>query len=446
MANNSSSRWRKWTVILVALVAVLGGVIWYFVGKKSAPPQYQTATVTRGDLTQVVTASGQLNPVLNVQVGSQISGRISKLYADFNSSVTQGQVIAEIDASTYNANVQRASADLAGTRASLELARVEALRSAQLFTNKLISGSDYDAANATLHQAEANMQIKQAALDSARVDLSRCTIYSPVDGVVISRNVDVGQTVAASLSAPVLFQIANDLSKMQINAAVAEADVGNVEVGQDVEFTVDAFMYRTFRGKVIQVRNSPSTVQNVVTYDTVIEVNNADLKLKPGMTATVYVIVKEHDGVLKIPNAALRFRPPDSADAQARTNAASRTNTAQASAQGGGGPGGGRRGGQGGQAGQGGQGGPGRSGRTRGERQLIRTVYVMPADAVTKSSPGDVELKAVQVKLGISDGVMTEVTEGLNEGDVVVTGSNVAPGGSQPPASNPFGGGGFRRF
>jgi HlyD family secretion protein len=441
MASNSSSRWRKWTVVLVALVAVLGGGLWYFVGKKAAPPQYQTVTVTRGDLTQVVTASGQLNPVLNVQVGSQISGRISKLYADFNSSVTQGQVIAEIDASTYNANVQRAAADLASARASLELARVEAHRSSELFTNKLVSGSDYDTATANLHQAEANMQIKQATLDSARVDLSRCTIYSPVDGVVISRNVDVGQTVAASLSAPVLFQIANDLAKMQIDAAVAEADVGNVEVGQDVEFTVDAFPYRTFRGKVIQVRNSPSTVQNVVTYDTVIEVNNADLKLKPGMTATVYVIVKEHDGVLKIPNAALRFRPPDSADAQVRTNAASRTNTAQASA-----PGGGRRGGPGGQGGQGGPGGPGRSGRTRGERQLIRTVYVMPADAAAKSSSGDVELKPVQVKLGISDGVMTEVAEGLNEGDLVVTGSNAAPGGGQPPASNPFGGGGFRRF
>jgi HlyD family secretion protein len=449
MANKSGFRWWKWSIVLAVVGTAGGGGIWYFVGKKASPPQYQTAAVTRGDLTQLVTASGQLNPVLNVQVGSQISGRISKLYADFNSSVTQGQVIAEIDASTYNANVQRAAADLASARANLELAQVEARRSSQLFTNKLISSSDYDTANATLHQAEANTQIKQATLDSARVDLSRCTIYSPVDGVVISRNVDVGQTVAASLSAPVLFQIANDLAKMQIDAAVAEADVGNVEVGQDVEFTVDAFPYRTFHGQVTQVRNSPSTVQNVVTYDTVIGVNNADLKLKPGMTATVFVIVKQHEGVLKIPNAALRFRPPEAAQAQARTNTASRTAVAQGSAPGGrdsGGRdfGGGRRGGQGG---QGGQGGGGRGGRTRGERPLIRTVYVIPADSSGKTSPGEVELKPVQVKLGISDNVMTEVTEGLNEGDLVVTGSNVVPGASPPPASNPFGGGGgFRRF
>src|SRR5262249_5067542 len=206
----------------------------------------------------------------------------------------------------------------------LELAKVDAKRSADLFKNNLIAQSDYDKAMADLHQAEAQIDIKQAALEKAKVDLARCTIYAPVDGIVISRSVDVGQTVAASLNAPTLFIIANDLSQMQIDANVAEADVGGVDVGQDVEFTVDAFMYRTFHGKVVQVRNSPITVQNVVTYDTVIAVHNEDLKLKPGMTANVSIIIARRDNVLKLPNAALRFRPPETAAAASKTNAPGR--------------------------------------------------------------------------------------------------------------------------
>ena len=427
-------------MIVIVLAALAGGAVWYFKMRGDSAVTYQTTAVTRGTLTQAVTSTGTLNPVLKVQVGSQISGRISRLYADFNSSVTSNQIIAEIDSSTYKASVQRAEADLSSTRASLELAQIETRRSSQLFSNNLVSGSDHDTAIANLHQVEATMQIKQAALDSAKVDLSRCTIFSPVEGVVISRDVDVGQTVAASMSAPVLFQIANDLTKMQIDANVAEADVGNVEDGQDVEFTVDAFPYRTFHGTVAQVRNAPTTVQNVVTYDAVISVTNADYKLKPGMTANVSVIIARREDVLKIPNSALRFRPPQAATPNATNTAAQSTSRSDL---------GGGNGGQRGQRGQGGQGGGGRrggGGRSSGDRpMMMRTVYVLPAGS--DPSKDEVQPKPVQIRVGISDGVATEVLEGLNEGDQIITGSNAAQSTTAQPASSPFGGGGgFRRF
>ncbi|MDW8310842.1 MAG: efflux RND transporter periplasmic adaptor subunit, partial [Verrucomicrobiales bacterium] len=289
-------------------------------------------------------------------------------------------------------------------------------------------------AMATLHQAEAQVKIRTAALERAKVDLSRCTIYSPVDGIVISRNVDVGQTVAASLSAPVLFQIANDLSRMQINANVAEADIGGVEVGQPVEFTVDAYPLQTFTGRVVQVRNAPITVQNVVTYDTVIEVHNPDLKLKPGMTANVTIITARRDNVLKVPNAALRFRPPEVANAEARTNAA--PDRALASAPGGermnreGGPRGERRRGDG----SGPTRPPGGS-RPKAERHALRTVYVLETNAPTADSP---QLRPVQIKCGINDAVATEVLDGLQEGDIVVTGVQTPGAVAENRPTNPF--------
>src|SRR5437870_660154 len=272
---------------------------------------YQTAPVTRGPMTQAVTATGTLNPVINVQVGSQVSGNIAKLFADFNSQVKAGQVVAQIDPAIFQATVTQAEGDLASAKAALELAKVAAARTQELFARKTSSQADVDQAMANLHQAEANVKIKQGALDKAKADLEHCTITSPIDGIVISRNVDVGQTVAASLQAPVIFQIANDLTKMQIDANVAEADVGVVKIDQNVDFTVDAFPMQTFHGNVVQVRNAPITVQNVVTYDTVIGVSNRDLKLKPGMTANVSIIVAHKDDVLQIKNAALRYRPPD---------------------------------------------------------------------------------------------------------------------------------------
>ncbi len=415
---NEKSNGMKWAVAVVLLASLGGAAWWHFTRENETAPEYQSAEVARGDLTQAVTATGTLNPVVNIQVGSQVSGIIKNLYADFNSPVKAGQIVAELDPATFKATVAQAEGDLANSKANLELTEIQAKRATELFKNKLISESEFDTANASLHQAQAMVQIKQASLENAKVTLSRATIYSPVDGVVISRNVDVGQTVAASLSAPVLFQIANDLAKMQIDANVSEADVGSILEGQSVNFTVDAFPYRTFHGRIVQVRNAPTTVQNVVTYDAVIGVNNADLKLKPGMTANVSVIIADRTNTLTIPNAALRFRLPEAKAGNGGTNAAAR-----AARNNGGGP----------------PGGP----RPRGEKNQ-RTVYVLPAETGNKSDDHAAKPKPVQVKIGITDGILTEVVEGLNEGDRVVTGTaQPTTGGAQP--SNPFGGGFQRR-
>src|SRR6201987_4498877 len=307
------------------LIAIGGLLLIAFVVRHlrtSGAATYQTANVTKGPITQAVTATGTLNPVVNVQVGSQVSGNISKLFVDFNSQVKAGQVVAQIDPALFQATVTQAEGDVASAQAALELAKLNAKRTQDLFTRKTSSQADLDQATATLHQAEGNVKIKQGALDKTKADLDHCTITSPIDGVVISRNVDVGQTVAASLQAPVIFQIANDLTKMQIDANVAEADVGVLVVGQARGFTVDAFPMRTFHGKVVQVRNAPITVQNVVTYDTVIGVSNPDLKLKPGMTANVSIIVAQKDNLLQIKNAALRYRPAEATPGEVRAKSA----------------------------------------------------------------------------------------------------------------------------
>src|SRR6266545_217144 len=394
---------KRFVPWLIAIIALLLVALVVRQCRNSGAGNYQTTTVTRGPITQAVTATGTLNPVVNVQVGSQVSGNIAKLFADFNSQVKAGQVVAQIDPALFQATVTQAEGDLASAQAALELARVNATRTKELFARKTSSQADLDQAMASLHQAEANAKIKQGALDKAKADLEHCTITSPIDGIVISRNVDVGQTVAASLQAPVIFQIANDLTKMQIDANVAEADVGVLEVGQDVDFTVDAFPMRTFHGKVVQVRNAPITVQNVVTYDTVIGVSNPDLKLKPGMTANVSIIVAHKDNVLQIKNAALRYRPAEATPGEIRSRSPAPAGTR------------------------------GSTGRER--RTSERTVYVL---SVGRPRP-------VQIKTGISDGVVTEVIEGLKEGDRVVTAelSSKSPAGS-PPA-NPFSGG-PRRF
>jgi HlyD family secretion protein len=381
-------------VVVVALLVIL------FVVRRctsSGASAYQTAAVTRGPITQLVTATGTLNPVTNVQVGSQVSGNIQKLFADFNSEVKAGQTVAQIDPMLFQAAVTQAEGDLASAQAALDLAKVNAARIQKLFTEKNSSQQDLDSAVAALHQAEANVKIKQGALDKAKADLDHCTITSPIDGVVISRSVDVGQTVAASLQAPVIFQIANDLTKMQIDSNVAEADVGAVEVGQTVDFTVDAFPTRTFHGKVVQVRNAPITVQNVVTYDTVIAVENPDLKLKPGMTANVSIIIEHKDNVIQLKNAALRYRPPDAATSDQPRSTSSPSGQRPTGAR---------------------------------ERKPERTVYVL-----SFGRP-----KPVQIKTGISDGIVTEVTEGLKEGDKVVTAELSAPAASSSPPANPFSG------
>src|SRR5881409_4324498 len=360
-------RFLPWVVLIVALLIVASVVRQC---RNAVAENYQISIVTRGPITQAVTATGTLNPVVNVQVGSQVSGNIAKLFADFNSQVKAGHVVAQIDPALFQATVTQAEGDLASAQAALELAKLNATRTEELFAKKTSSKADLDQAVANLHQAEANVKIKQGALDKAKADLDHCTITSPVDGEVISRSVDVGQTVAASLQAPVIFTIANDLTKMHIDSAVAEADVGVVKIDQNVDFTVDAFPMETFHGKVVQVRNAPITVQNVVTYDTVIGVNNADLKLKPGMTANVSIKIAHRDDVLQIKNAALRYRlaeePPAEMGSRSR---------GQAGARGGG---------------------------SAGPRAMSRTVYVLRG---SKAEP-------VQIKTGISDGTTTEVLEG----------------------------------
>jgi HlyD family secretion protein len=399
-------RFYPWLVVIVGLL-IIAFVVRQF--RNSGTADYQTATITRGPITQAVTATGTLNPVVNVQVGSQVSGNIAKLFVDFNSQVKAGQTVALIDPILFQAAVTQAEGDLASAQAALELAKLNAARTQKLFVEKNSAQQDVDQAIANLHQAEANVKLKQGALDKTKADLEHCTITSPIDGVVISRSVDVGQTVAASLQAPVIFQIANDLTKMQIDSNVAEADVGVVQVGQDVDFTVDAFPSQTFHGKVVQVRNAPITVQNVVTYDTVIGVSNPDLKLKPGMTANVSIIVARQDNVLQIKNAALRYRPPDAGPTSSEsvaTQGGSRSPSATRQGAG-----------------------------ARDHRTGDRTVYVL-----SFSQP-----KPVQIKTGISDGVVTEVVQGLKQGDRVVTAEMASKTQSASTPANPFSGG-ARRF
>ena len=384
------------------VLLALAGLLFTRCGSGSGQ-NFQTVAVARGPITQAVTATGTLNPVQNVQVGSQVSGNIQKLFADFNSIVKAGEVIAQIDPVVFQANVNQAKGDLDNAQAALELARLNAARTQALVAKQNSAQSDLDQATANLHQAEANVKIKEGALEKAQADLDHCTITSPIDGIIISRSVDVGQTVAASLQAPVIFQIANDLTKMQIDANVAEPDVGGVAVDQDVDFTVDAFPTQTFHGKVVQVRNAPITVQNVVTYDTVIGVTNPDLKLKPGMTANVSIISAHKDAVLKIPNGALRFRLPDE-----NATPAPKRDSSNARSSGGKPP-------------------------ARSERRVERSVYVL--------APGSSKPAKTTIKTGISDGIATEITEGLKEGDRVVTGVTDSNGPASTPATNPFGSG-----
>lgn len=414
----------KWLIVLVVIAVLGGGGAWYWKQHDDKGPDYRTGEVTRGDLVQMVTATGQLNPQTNVNVGAQVSGIISKLYVDYNSPVTNKQVIAQIDPTTYKALVEQAEGDLESAKANLELQQAEEERSNALFQSKIISKSDQDSAVAVLHQAKATVIMKQAALDQAKANLSYTTIYAPVDGIVISRSVDVGQTVASSLNTPTLFMIANDLKQMQIDALVSEADIGGIETNQTVNFSVDAYPTRTFLGKVVQIRNAPQTNQNVITYDTVIGVNNSDLKLRPGMTANVSIITASRTNVIKIPNGALRFHPPESVEARKEGGMAASNNAPLAGPARGEGPAGSRP-------------GPG-SGKPR-NKGSTHTVYI-----VGRTPDGKETAQPVQIKTGINDGISTQVLDGLKEGDQVIEGINVQADSARS-SSNPFSGG-MRRF
>ena len=307
---------------ILIVIAIAGFILFRGNGNE---PKFRTDKIIRGDIEMAVTATGTVNPVTTVLVGTQVSGTIKKLYVDFNSPVKKGQLIARIDPALFEAQVNQAKANLLSAKANLEKAKATLVdakrtmdRNKELFSKNLVARSDLDTAETNYETADASViaaksQVAQteAALNLAGTNLRYTKIVSPVDGIVVSRNVDVGQTVAASFQTPTLFTIAQDLTKMQIDTSVDEADIGKIKVGQDVEFTVEAYPDITFKGRVWQIRNAPITVQNVVTYDVVINVDNPELKLKPGMTANVSIIVSIKKDVLKIPNAALRFKPAE---------------------------------------------------------------------------------------------------------------------------------------
>ena len=397
---------KKLYLVVVIIALLLIGFL--YLRNEKGEGKYITAEVVRGYVSEVATATGTLNAVVTVQVGSQVTGRIKTLNADFNSQVKKGQVVAEIDPDPFQARVDRekasltaAKASVSTARANLEKAKVEVedakrslKRTNELFIRGIISENDkdvaqtrYDSALAEVKAQEASYenalaQVEQAkaSLKSTESDLSYTKIISPVDGIVISRNVDAGQTVSASLQAPTLFVIAENLTKMQLNASVVEADIGKVSVGQKATFTVDAFIDKKFTGEVTQVRNAPITVQNVVTYDVIIGVENSDLKLKPGMTANVSILTAYKDNTLKIPNAAFRFRP----DFDKNKDTADILTTYVES--------------------------------TKNEKRNEGGIYVWVLSKNDK--PG-----AVPIKIGITDGNFTEIIDGnLKEGDQIIIG------------------------
>jgi HlyD family secretion protein len=372
--------------VAVAFAALAG------CGSRDADNSYNSAQVTRGDLLQYVTASGTLSAVVSVDVGSQVSGKVSALNVDFNDHVKKGQLIAEIDPSVYQAALRQAEGDLASAEANLVLKKQNLERKKILVPQKAASQLDLDQATAEVAQAEATVIIKRAALDSARANLSYCKITSPIDGIVISRKVDAGQTLVAAMSTPVLFTIARDITKMHISAPVSEADIGLVKVDQTLKFNVDAFPEEEFTGKVIQVRKAPTTTSNVVTYEVVIDVDNPEEKLFPGMTADVSILVAEHRNALKVTNAALRYAPPATATYEGTL--------------------------------------PSKLGN--GER----LAYSLTADGKT--------LKPLIVKAGIADGVDTEVLAGADEGAALVISTRIGGAraggfGGGPPDGDGFG-------
>lgn len=303
---------RKWMIVVV--LALAAGA-WFFFGRSTAENdknRYKTQVVDMGDIRQIITANGTLNPVVLVNVGTQVSGTVKALHADFNERVTPGQILAELDPALFRAALAQSQANLLNAQASRTLAKSKEARARDLLAKNFISQTAMDEATQALDAANAQVAQAKAQVERDSTNLRYSVIRSPISGVVVARNVDVGQTVAASFQTPTLFQIAKDLRDMQIDSSVSEADVGAIAVGDKVKFTVDAFAEREFIGKVRQIRLNPTIQQNVVTYNVVVAVDNEDGKLMPGMTAHVQILVAERKDVLRIPNAALRFKPTNS--------------------------------------------------------------------------------------------------------------------------------------
>ena len=410
-------------------------------GRDKKDEQYRTEKVDRGTVTMTVTATGTLSAVTTVQVGSQVSGVIARLYADFNSQVKKGQLLAELDPTPFQAQVEQRQADLTRMQVQVEDARIKYDRQKRLVEAGLAAQADLDAAKATFDSARAQVQQSRAALSQATTNLQYTKIESPTDGVVVDKQYEVGQTVAASFQAPTLFQIAQDLTKMQVQADVDQSDIGRVQVGQVARFTVDAYPDDEFRGKIAQIRYNAQVNQNVVTYPVIIEVSNVEGKLRPKMTANVSIDVDSVRDVLRVPNAALRFRPPsDGNDKKDKTAGGPR-------AAGGGSDPMARAG----QPGGGGLAGAARQfpgGRKSAGGAKTSTVYMWVGEEGKQKT-----LQPVEIRTGISDGRFTHVLSGaLKEGDAVVVGIATAKvegpppmGGQGGPGGGPRPGGGGRR-
>jgi HlyD family secretion protein len=397
-----SSRSRNLGIISLIVVAGGGAAAFHHFRNPSAPPQphYTISKVTRGDVSKVVMTTGQLAPLISVEVSTQISGLITQVKVDFNSPVKRGQVLALIDPSSYQQALAQAKANLRSAEATSALARLTVDRQRQLVGKKVVSQSDFDTAEAAFEQSQALLLTQQAAVQNAQLDLDRCTITSPIDGVVIFKAADVGKTVQASFSAPTLFVIAQDLRKMQIIAPISEVDIWAVKPGQEVTFTVEALADRTFHGSLRQIRNpytpsdkqanqtqAESSANSIATFDAVIEVDNPDLVLLPSLTATVSVVVDRHKNVLRLPNSALRVQlPPAPGAPPAPPGPPPPADAASPEAA------------------------PGTA-----------TVYCL-ANGDRNGTPAP-----TSVHLGLSDSIITEVASGLKEGDTVITGITRPP-------------------
>lgn len=439
---------RRFAVILS--LAVLAGSC---SGRGKKEEQYKTEKVDRGDITQTVTATGTLSAVTTVQIGSQVSGVIARLYADFNSRVKKGQLLAELDPTPFQAQVEQRQADLTKAQVEAANAKVNLTRQDRLGKAGIGVTADYDAAKATYEADVAQVAQARAALSQAQTNLQYTKIISPIDGIVVDRAYDVGQTVAASFQAPTLFQIAQDLTKMQVQADVDQSDIGRIAVGQPARFTVDSYPDQEFRGRISQIRLNATVAQNVVTYPVIIEVPNPDEKLRPKMTANVTIDVATVHDTLRVANAALRFKP------EGANESAGRPQQGSSGTQGGGATA--TAGGQSGaaperrmaQSGRGpgitGAGGPGGfQRRGGGEGGAVRR----PGQMIYILDPATKKPKGVWLRPGITDGHYTQVVGGdLKEGDNVIVGLATAkvegpppPGAQQGPMGRPGGGGGGR--
>ena len=391
---------KKSITLLILLTLIAAGVYFYQKSKVLLPEQtYRLQPITQGEVVQTVSANGTLNPVTLINVGAQVSGRVNKLFVDFNDHVEKNQILLTLEPELFNAQIGQSQGNVRNAQATVELAIANEARMRALFTQDYASKQDLDQTIQALKSSKAQLETARGQLLRDHTNLSYSIIRSPVSGVVVDRVVDVGQTVAASFQTPTLIKIAQDLSKMQIDTSFAEADIGNIKVGQKAKFSVDAFQSRTFEGTVKQLRLNPTVITNVVTYNVVISVDNTEKILLPGMTAYVNIMITKHDNVMLTPNAALRFKPKQDDSQASSGSSADAKNHGQ----------------------HGGKKKPGQEDLSSGKVYVIR----------------DGKLTPIRISLGISDGRFTEFTsKDIKLNDQVIVGENQTNDASSPSASS----------